>query len=100
MIDTGGTICKASDHPLRLGARADVVGRRDARPLLSDPATEAAEEQPDQARSSFTNTLAVPPEKQLDKITVLSIARRLIRKGDPRSVRRRVRDDLLFGGLS
>ena len=65
--------------------------------VLSDPAT-------DRLRSSkisevvVTNTLPIPAEKQLDKITVLSIAPLLAR------VIREVFDDgsvtTLFGGLS
>ena len=68
-----------------------------ARALLSDPATERLKN----SRISelvVTNTLPLPPEKQLDKITVLSIAPLIAR------AIREVFDDgsitTLFGGLS
>ncbi len=71
MIDTGGTICKASDILFDSGAADVVVAATHA--VLSDPATERLKN----SRISeivVTNTLPLPPEKQLDKITVLSIA--------------------------
>jgi ribose-phosphate pyrophosphokinase len=95
MIDTGGTICSAAEI-LQNGGAADVVVAS-THPVLSDPATE-------RLRNSkisevvVTNTLPIPPQKQLDKITVLSIAPLLAR------AIREVFDDgsvtTLFGGLS
>ncbi|HKE63374.1 MAG TPA: ribose-phosphate diphosphokinase [Micromonosporaceae bacterium] len=95
MIDTGGTICKAADILFETGAADVVVAATHA--VLSDPATERLKN----SRISeivVTNTLPLPPEKQLDKITVLSIAPLLAR------AIREVFDDgsvtTLFGGLS
>ena len=95
MIDTGGTITKAADILFEEGAADVIVAATHA--LLSDPATERLKN----SRISelvVTNTLPLPPEKRLDKITVLSIAPLLAR------AIREVFDDgsvtTLFGGLS
>ena len=95
MIDTGGTITKAADILFDTGAADVIVAATHA--LLSDPATERLKN----SRISelvVTNTLPLPPEKRLDKITVLSIAPLLAR------AIREVFDDgsvtTLFGGLS
>jgi ribose-phosphate pyrophosphokinase len=95
MIDTGGTITKAADILFDEGAADVIVASTHA--LLSDPATERLKN----SRISelvVTNTLPLPPEKRLDKITVLSIAPLLAR------AIREVFDDgsvtTLFGGLS
>jgi ribose-phosphate pyrophosphokinase len=95
MIDTGSTICKAADILFTEGA-ADVIVAA-THPVLSDPATE-------RLRNSkisevvVTNTLPLPDDKHLDKITVLSIAPLFAR------AIREVFDDgsvtTLFGGLS
>ena len=94
MIDTGSTICKAADILFTEGA-ADVIVAA-THPVLSDPATE-------RLRNSkisevvVTNTLPLPDDKHLDKITVLSIApliARAIREVFDGSV------TTLFGGLS
>ena len=71
MIDTGGTITKAADALMADGAKAVVIAATHA--ILSDPAVEllrdcAAEE------VIVTNTLPIPPEKEINGITVLSIA--------------------------
>ena len=71
MIDTGGTITKAADALMADGAKAVVIAATHA--ILSDPAVErlrdcAAEE------VIVTNTLPIAPEKEIDGITVLSIA--------------------------
>jgi ribose-phosphate pyrophosphokinase len=95
MIDTGGTIAKAADILYDSGAADVVVAATHA--VLSDPATERLKN----SRISevvVTNTLPLPPEKRLDKITVLSIAPLIAR------AIREVFDDgsvtTLFGGLS
>ena len=94
-IQTGGTMCKAADLLFEAGA-ADVVAAA-THGVLSDPATERLKN----SRISevvLTNTLPIPPEKRLDKITVLSIAPLVAR------AIREVFDDgsvtTLFGGLS
>ncbi|MEV4541637.1 ribose-phosphate pyrophosphokinase [Micromonospora echinaurantiaca] len=95
MIDTGGTICRAADILRESGAADVVVASTHA--LLSDPATERLKNSPI-SEVVVTNTLPLPPEKQLDKLTVLSIAPLLAR------AIREVFDDgsvtTLFGGLS
>ncbi|HEY6597456.1 MAG TPA: ribose-phosphate diphosphokinase [Asanoa sp.] len=95
MIDTGSTICKAAEILHEAGAADVLVATTHA--LLSDPATERLKN----SRISevvVTNTLPLTPEKQLDKLTVLSIAPLLAR------AIREVFDDgsvtTLFGGLS
>jgi ribose-phosphate pyrophosphokinase len=95
MIDTGGTIAKAADILFESGAADVVVAATHA--VLSDPATERLKN----SRISevvVTNTLPLPPEKRLDKITVLSISPLIAR------AIREVFDDgsvtTLFGGLS
>jgi ribose-phosphate pyrophosphokinase len=95
MIDTGGTITKAAEILHEAGAAEVIVAATHA--VLSDPATEKLKN----SRISdvvVTNTLPLPPEKRLDKITVLSIAPLLAR------AIREVFDDgsvtTLFGGLS
>jgi ribose-phosphate pyrophosphokinase len=95
MIDTGGTICRAAEILHETGAADVVVASTHA--VLSDPATERLKN----SRISevvVTNTLPVPPEKRLDKITQLSIAPLMAR------AIREVFDDgsvtTLFGGLS
>jgi ribose-phosphate pyrophosphokinase len=95
MIDTGSTICKAAEILHDSGAADVLVAATHA--LLSDPATERLKN----SRISevvVTNTLPLPPEKRLDKITSLSIAPLLAR------AIREVFDDgsvtTLFGGLS
>ncbi|WP_410809960.1 ribose-phosphate diphosphokinase [Micromonospora sp. 067-2] len=95
MIDTGGTITGAADILKESGAAEIVVASTHA--LLSDPATERLKNSPI-SEVVVTNTLPLPPEKQLDKLTVLSIAPLLAR------AIREVFDDgsvtTLFGGLS
>jgi ribose-phosphate pyrophosphokinase len=95
MIDSGSTICKAAEILNENGAADVLVASTHA--VLSDPATE-------RLRNSkisevvVTNTLPIPAEKRLEKITVLSIAPLVAR------AIREVFDDgsvtTLFGGLS
>ncbi|MDQ1249373.1 MAG: ribose-phosphate pyrophosphokinae [Actinomycetota bacterium] len=71
MIDTGGTIVKAADTLYDQGA-ADVIVTA-THGVLSDPATENLKN----SRISeviVTDTLPIPPEKRIDKLTVLPIA--------------------------
>src|SRR5256886_8581885 len=71
MIDTGSTIARAADILFESGAADVVVAATHA--VLSDPATERLKN----SRISevvVTNTLPLPPEKRLDKITLLSIS--------------------------
>ncbi|MCW2505277.1 MAG: ribose-phosphate pyrophosphokinae [Actinomycetia bacterium] len=95
MIDTGGTITKAADALFDAGAADVIVAATHG--VLSDPATERLKN----SRISevvLTNTLPVPPERHLDKLTVLPIAPLIAR------AIREVFDDgsvtSLFGGAS
>jgi len=95
MIDTAGTICRAADILFDSGALDVIVATTHA--VHSDPATERLKNS--RIREVVvTNTLPLPPEKQFDKLTVLSIAPLLAR------AIREVFDDgsvtTLFGGLS
>lgn len=95
MIDTAGTICKAADILFDGGAADVIVASTHA--VHSDPATERLKNS--RIREVIvTNTLPLGPEKQFDKLTVLSIAPLLAR------AIREVFDDgsvtTLFGGLS
>jgi ribose-phosphate pyrophosphokinase len=95
MIDTAGTIAQGAEVLMEFGATEVFACATHA--LLSDPATDRIKNSPI-AELVITNTVPLPPEKQLDKITVLSIAPLLAR------AIREVFDDgsvtTLFGGLS
>jgi ribose-phosphate pyrophosphokinase len=71
MIDTAGTLTQGVD--VLLGAGATEVFAAATHPILSGPAI-------DRLKNSqikelvVTNTLPIPPEKQIDKLLVLSIA--------------------------
>ena len=71
MIDSGGTICvggRGADGPRRHRGVGDGHPRRAQRPGDRSP------EELGDHRVVLTNTLPLPPEKQIDKIEVLSIA--------------------------
>ena len=71
MIDTGGTIAKAAEALKKNGARGVTIACTHA--IFSGRATEhLSQEFIDQV--VVTDTLPVSPEKQFDKLTVLSIA--------------------------
>jgi ribose-phosphate pyrophosphokinase len=95
MIDTGGTIVRAAEILFDEGAADVVVAATHA--ILSDPATERLHNSKI-SEVVVTNTLPLPAHKQLDKITMLSIAPLIAR------AIREVFDDgsvtTLFGGLS
>jgi ribose-phosphate pyrophosphokinase len=71
MIDTGGSIAKAADLLFKEGATKVVAAATHG--VFSPPATDTLKN----SRVSeviVTNTLPISPEKQFDKLTVLSIA--------------------------
>src|SRR5450755_1373607 len=71
MIDTGATITKAAEALFEQGAATVIVMATHG--VLSGPAVDTLKN----SRISevvITNTLPVPPERQFDKLTVLSIA--------------------------
>jgi ribose-phosphate pyrophosphokinase len=72
MIDTAGTICAAAEILLDKGATE--VWAMCTHPVLSDPATDRLKNSPI-SRVVVTDTLPLPPEKEIDKIEVVSIAK-------------------------
>jgi ribose-phosphate pyrophosphokinase len=72
MIDTAGTVVAAADILLERGACE--VWAMATHGVLSDPATERLKNSRI-SRVVITNTLPLPPEKQIDKIEVLSAAK-------------------------
>src|SRR3954452_1429880 len=71
MIDTGGTIVKATEALMADGAAGVVIAATHA--ILSDPAVDRLKNC-SATEIVVTNTLPVGPEKQFDKLTTLSIA--------------------------
>lgn len=71
IIDTGATIVRAAEIVRAAGAADVIVAATHA--VLSDPATERLKNSM-VSEIVVTNTLPIPSEKRLDKITVLSIA--------------------------
>ena len=71
MIDTAGTICQAAEALIARGAKSVLAAA--THPVLSGPATERLRDSAFQ-EVIVTNTLPIPPERQLDKLTILSIA--------------------------
>ena len=71
MIDTGGTIVSAAELLMQRGATE--VWAMATHGVLSGPAVERLKNAPI-SRIIITNTLPLPPEKQMDKLEVLSIA--------------------------
>jgi len=70
-VDTGGTLVEAAAALKREGARE--IFACATHPILSGMAVERFDKS-DIKELAVTNTLPVPPEKKIDKITVLSIA--------------------------
>jgi ribose-phosphate pyrophosphokinase len=71
MIDTAGTIVAAADLLMQRGAAE--VWAMATHGVLSGPAIDRLKNSKLE-RIVLTNTLPLPPEKQLDKIEVLSVA--------------------------
>ncbi|WP_257759253.1 ribose-phosphate diphosphokinase [Nocardioides sp. WV_118_6] len=71
MIDTGGTIVKAAEALMAEGAAGVIIAATHA--ILSDPAVDRLKNC-SATEVVITNTLPVPPDKQFDKLTTLSIA--------------------------
>jgi ribose-phosphate pyrophosphokinase len=72
MIDTAGTICAAADLLVAKGATE--VWAMATHALLSDPAIDRLKNS-QITRVVVTDTLPLPPEKQIDKIEVVSVAK-------------------------
>jgi ribose-phosphate pyrophosphokinase len=71
MIDTAGTLTNGAETLLDAGATE--VYAAATHPVLSDPATDRIKNSPIR-QLVVTNTLPITPEKELDKLVVLSIA--------------------------
>jgi ribose-phosphate pyrophosphokinase len=71
MIDTAGTVVKATDALMAEGAAGVVIAATHA--ILSDPAVDRLKNCP-ALEIVVTNTLPIPAERQFDKLTCLSIA--------------------------
>jgi ribose-phosphate pyrophosphokinase len=71
MIDTAGTVVKATDALMAEGAAGVVIAATHA--ILSDPAVDRLKNCP-ALEVVVTNTLPIPAERQFDKLTCLSIA--------------------------
>jgi ribose-phosphate pyrophosphokinase len=72
MIDTGGTLVAAADVLMSQGARQVCAAATHG--VLSGPAIDRLKNSVI-AKVVVTNTLPLPPEKQIDKIEVLSVAK-------------------------
>lgn len=71
MIDTGGTLVNGAETLYEAGATE--VYAAATHPVLSDPATDRIKNS-DIKQVVVTNTLPIPPEKEIDKLEILSIA--------------------------
>ena len=71
MIDTGGTICAAADLLAERGASRVIVATTHG--VFSGPAIDRLKNAAIE-KVLITDTLPLPPEKQIDKIEVLSVA--------------------------
>jgi ribose-phosphate pyrophosphokinase len=71
LIDTAGTLTQGVDVLLEAGASEVYAGATHA--VLSDPAVDRIKNSP-LKELVVTNTLPIPPEKQLDKLVILSLA--------------------------
>jgi ribose-phosphate pyrophosphokinase len=71
MIDTGGTVVAAAEILVEKGATAVYVATTHG--VFSGPAVDRLKNAPIE-KVVITNTLPLPPEKQFDKIEVLSVA--------------------------
>jgi ribose-phosphate pyrophosphokinase len=72
MIDTAGTVSSAAEILVERGATE--VWAMATHGVLSGPAVDRLKNSPI-SRVVITNTLPLPPEKQFDKVEVLSVAR-------------------------
>jgi len=71
MIDTAGTICQAAELLVERGARSVMAAATHG--VFSGPAIERLKDSV-LDKVIITNTLPIPPEKQFDKLVVLSVA--------------------------
>ena len=71
MVDTGGTITKAAEALVKGGAAGVVIAATHA--ILSEPAVDRLKNC-SALEVIVTDTLPIPPERQFDKLMILSIA--------------------------
>ena len=91
MIDTGGTVVKATEALMNDGAAGVVIAATHA--ILSEPAVDRLKNCPAK-EIVVTNTLPIPAERQFDKLTV-PVDRAAHQPRDPRGLRGRLRDQPL-----
>lgn len=72
MIDTAGTLCNAAEAIVEKGGAKSVIAAA-THAVLSGPAVERLKSSVIES-VVFTDTIALPPEKQLDKFTILPVA--------------------------
>ena len=72
MIDTAGTLCNGAQAILEMGGASEVYACA-THGVLSGPALERIE-QSCIKELVLLDTIPIPPEKMLDKITMLSVA--------------------------
>jgi len=72
IVDTAGTVSNAVDTLIRNGARPEVYVCA-THPVMAGPALERLA-RPEIREVIVTNTIPLPPERRLDKLTVLSAA--------------------------
>ena len=71
MIDTGGTIVAAAEQLAERGARSVIAAT--THPVLSGPAVQRLKDSVIE-KVVVTDTLPIGPDKQFDKLVVLSVA--------------------------
>ena len=71
MIDTAGTICGAAESLMERGAKEVIAVA--THPVLSGPAVKRLADSP-LSKVVLTNTLPLPPDCNLDKIEIVSVA--------------------------
>ncbi|HNW05054.1 MAG TPA: ribose-phosphate diphosphokinase [Oscillospiraceae bacterium] len=72
MVDTAGTLCHAADALIQIGGAVKIVACA-THAVLSDPAIERLQNSCID-ELVFLDTIPLPPEKRIDKITVLPVA--------------------------
>lgn len=72
MIDTAGTLCNAANAVMEKGGARSVVAAA-THPVLSGPAIERLKNSPIE-QVVLLNTIALAPEKRLEKFTTLNVA--------------------------
>jgi ribose-phosphate pyrophosphokinase len=72
MVDTAGTLCHAAEALVKIGGATKIVACA-THAVLSDPAIERLQDSCID-ELVFLDTIPLPPEKRIDKITILPVA--------------------------